>query len=162
MTVKTFEDVNIRSDLDLKLSCGKECIADEVYEYTFDIRWNSDDFEADDMTLNLEWMIPCVDIQYMWHPESRARRSPRIIPLDRLSKKKHRIPASTISMATASPLPGLFPKNRNCSSMIQIGAVYCRMIVFPAVVSLLAMANSVVTPIIHSAPTNTVKFHLSR
>ena len=53
------------------------------------------------------------------------------------------------------------PKNRNMNRMIQIGAVYCRMIVFPAVVILLAMAKSVVTPAMDRAPKNTVIFHLS-
>ena len=66
--------------------------------------------------------------------------SPRIFPWDRLSKKKHRIPARTVSMAVISFLPGLVPKNRNINRMIHIGAVYCSMIVLPAVVSLLATA----------------------
>ena len=82
------------------------------------------------------------------------------MPADRLSKKKHRIPARTNPIVIPWDLSGLSLKNRKLSRMIQTGAEYCRTIAFPAVVSLFAMVKKVVTPAMQTAPVNTVKFHL--
>ena len=53
-------------------------------------------------------------------------------------------------------------KQKNIRRISQIGILYCRTMAFPAVVSLLAIANIVVTPAIHTAPMKTVKLNFMR
>ena len=85
-----------------------------------------------------------------------------ILPVDRLSKKKQRMPMSTSAIVRISSREGFFLKNRNIRRISQIGILYCRTIAFPAVVSLFAIAKSVVTPAIHTAPMKTVKLNFMR
>ena len=64
-------------------------------------------------------------------------------------------------MEMSAERDGFCPKIRYIRITIQIGAVYCRMIVLPAVVSLLAIEYRVVTPAMEMAPTSTVGLNLS-
>lgn len=46
----------------------------DLTEYTFDLAWDASAAGASDSKVRILWTLPCVDVQYTWHPESRARR----------------------------------------------------------------------------------------
>ena len=66
------------------------------------------------------------------------------------------------AMVKRSLREGFFLKNTSIIRIIQMGQAYCRMMELAAVVSLLAMMNSVVTPNMHTAPKATVLLNFRR
>jgi len=70
-------------------------------------------------------------------PETRARKFPSIFPEERPSRKKKTMPVKTSAQVITSNRLGFSLKKSHIMPMRKAGAVYCRMIVLAAVVSLL-------------------------
>nr|WP_300840568.1 glycoside hydrolase family 36 protein [uncultured Acetatifactor sp.] len=73
-TVHKSEDVMITSNIDLTAEVSKYEVEKDVFEYEFLLSWDEEQAKAPDSKVVLVWSIPCVDVQYMWHPGCRARR----------------------------------------------------------------------------------------
>lgn len=73
-TTKTFSDVVVTSNIDLTVELNKREIEKDVYEYEFLLNWNEEQAKASDSQVVMIWSLPCVDVQYMWHPACRPRR----------------------------------------------------------------------------------------
>lgn len=73
-TVHRFDDVTVTSNIDLTASTVQHEIEKDVFEYEFRLAWEEEQAKAPDAKVVLVWSIPCVDVQYMWHPGCRARR----------------------------------------------------------------------------------------
>ncbi len=71
---KSFSDVIVTSNIDLTVEMNKHEIETDVYEYEFLLKWDEEQAKKSDSKVVLLWDLPCVDIQYMWHPNCRSRR----------------------------------------------------------------------------------------
>ena len=60
------------ANVGLDVSMEKTETQENVFEYAFNIAWG-ENLPAG-AKLHLEWMLPCVDVQYMWHPDSGTKR----------------------------------------------------------------------------------------
>lgn len=69
-----FDDVVAASNIALTVSLEKKVLEPEVYEYVFHLSWDPAQAMEEDSRVVLHWDLPLIDIQYMWHPDSRARR----------------------------------------------------------------------------------------
>lgn len=69
-----FSDVTVTSNVDLKVELRKEELQTDVWEYIFDLSWDEEQAKAEDSKVIMCWSLPLIDVQYMWHPDSRARR----------------------------------------------------------------------------------------
>ncbi len=70
----TFSDVIVTSNIDLTVEMNKRELEKDVYEYEFTMNWDEEQAKADNSQVIMLWSIPCVDVQYMWHPTARPRR----------------------------------------------------------------------------------------
>ena len=95
-------------------------------------------------------------------PDRTAQTFPAGLPAETLSRKKHRMPAKTAAAVIRSRRVGRTRNSTAMNKMIHTGAVYCRMMVLAAVVSLLATTYSVVMANVLTAPSSTVRFQISR
>ena len=66
--------LTVQSNIDMSVSVSQHELEHNLTEYTFDMIWDAAQAEHDDATVKMLWAMPCIDVQYMWHPESRARR----------------------------------------------------------------------------------------
>lgn len=73
-TIHRFDDVTVTSNIDLTAEVNRREVEKNIYEYEFLLAWNEKQAKASDAKVVLVWSIPCVDVQYMWHPGCRARR----------------------------------------------------------------------------------------
>lgn len=73
-TTKSFSDVVVTSNIELTVELNKREIEKDVYEYEFFLNWNEEQAKASDSQVVMIWSLPCVDVQYMWHPTCRPRR----------------------------------------------------------------------------------------
>lgn len=69
-----FSDVVVTSNIDLTVEMHKDELQKDVWEYTFVLHWDEEQAKAEDSRVVLCWSLPLIDVQYMWHPDSRARR----------------------------------------------------------------------------------------
>lgn len=67
-------EVTVSSNIDLSAEITKRETRKDVWEYEFRLRWDGEQAKNPAAQVTLLWMLPCVDVQYMWHPESRCRR----------------------------------------------------------------------------------------
>ena len=72
--LQTFENLTISSNAALTVEIDKAEPEKEVYEYTFLFSLPDAECLPDDARAILLWILPCVDVQYMWHPNCRTRR----------------------------------------------------------------------------------------
>ncbi len=72
--IRKFDDVTVFSNIDLTVKMNKREVEKDVYEYEFFLAWEEEQAKRDDSIVTLLWIIPCVDVQYMWHPNSRSKR----------------------------------------------------------------------------------------
>ena len=72
--LQTFENLTISSNAALTVEIDKAEPEKEVYEYTFLFSLPDAECLPDDARAILLWTLPCVDVQYMWHPNCRTRR----------------------------------------------------------------------------------------
>lgn len=70
--IQNFCEVSVLSDAALRVLMEKREIQEGVFEYDFDLAW-SGELPAQ-AKVKLEWKLPCVDVQYMWHPEGGTKR----------------------------------------------------------------------------------------
>lgn len=73
-TVHTFPDVTVTSNIDLTAEVNKRELEKDVYEYEFLLNWDEEQAKELDSKVVMVWSIPCVDVQYMWHPRCRPKR----------------------------------------------------------------------------------------
>lgn len=77
-TTHTFSDVIsdviVTSNIDLTVEMNKRELEKDVYEYEFLLNWDEEQAKANDSKVVMSWNLPCVDVQYMWHPRCRPRR----------------------------------------------------------------------------------------
>lgn len=69
-----FEDVIVTSNIELTVQMEKKELQKDVYEYVFAMQWDEAQAKDDASKVVLCWELPLIDVQYMWHPDSRARR----------------------------------------------------------------------------------------
>lgn len=69
-----FEDFQVASTIEVKAEVDKRVLCADVYEYEISLHWDADAAMTDDAEVAALFHMPCVDVQYMWHPDSRARR----------------------------------------------------------------------------------------
>ena len=72
--VQTFEDLKIGCTMELTSNVHKREISPDVFEYTIDFSWNAALARETNAVAAVLLDLPLVDMQYMWHPDSRARR----------------------------------------------------------------------------------------
>lgn len=73
-TTYTFSDVIVTSNIDLTVEVNKRELEKDVYEYEFLLNWDEEQAKANDSKVIMSWNLPCIDVQYMWHPRCRPRR----------------------------------------------------------------------------------------
>ena len=71
--IQNFSEVSVLSNAALLVLMDKREIEEGVFEYVFDLAW-SGELNAQ-AKVKLEWKLPCVDVQYMWHPECGKDRA---------------------------------------------------------------------------------------
>lgn len=71
---KTFSDVVVTSNIDLTVEMNKREVESDVYEYEFLLNWDQEQAKMSDSKVVMLWNLPCVDVQYMWHPNCRSKR----------------------------------------------------------------------------------------
>lgn len=69
-----FPDLVVTSNIDLTAGLEKKTPEADVYEYIFTLNWDEEQAKDESARVVLCWELPLIDVQYMWHPDSRARR----------------------------------------------------------------------------------------
>lgn len=69
-----FSDVVVTANIDLTVELDKRELEKDVYEYVFTLHWDEEQAKDEASKVVMCWDLPLIDIQYMWHPDSRARR----------------------------------------------------------------------------------------
>ena len=69
-----YEDCRIGSTIALTSKVHKREIIPDVFEYTVDLKWDAALAREQNAEMAVLFLLPCVDLQYMWHPDCRARR----------------------------------------------------------------------------------------
>lgn len=72
--VRRFEDVTVNSNIDLTVELNKREVEKDVFEYEFLLNWDEEQAKDPESRVSMHWNLPCVDVQYMWHPNCRPRR----------------------------------------------------------------------------------------
>lgn len=72
--IRQYEDVGVFSNVDLSVEMNKRKLQPDVFEYEFALQWNEEQARSAESKVTLMWYMPCVDVQYMWHPHARCRR----------------------------------------------------------------------------------------
>ena len=67
-------DGELVSTLPMEVEVSKQSPTTCVEEYALTLRWDEHQAKETDGEVGVIFTLPCVDVQYMWHPESRARR----------------------------------------------------------------------------------------
>lgn len=68
------ENLTVQSNASLTVAVSRQEQAPGVTDYCFQLRWRPEDAERPESQARILFRMPCVDVQYAWHPESRARR----------------------------------------------------------------------------------------
>ncbi len=66
--------LSVSSNIPLTAAVTRREMAPGLAEYTFALAWDAEKARAADSKVTILWALPCVDVQYSWHPDSRARR----------------------------------------------------------------------------------------
>ena len=73
-TIYQQDMLSVSSNITMTVQVSRKELEPDLNEYTFDLTWDAAEAEAADSKVRILWVLPCVDVQYSWHPESRARR----------------------------------------------------------------------------------------
>lgn len=73
-TVYQQDLLSVSSNISLTVQVAQNELETGLTEYTFDLAWDAAQAEASASKVRILWTLPCVDVQYTWHPDSRARR----------------------------------------------------------------------------------------
>lgn len=71
---KEFPDCTVTSNVEFTVEMTKRELEKDVYEYAFRLDWDEEQAKDDNSKIMLLWSIPLIDVQYMWHPNTRPRR----------------------------------------------------------------------------------------
>lgn len=66
--------LSVSSSINLTVQVSQRKLEPNLSEYTFDLAWDAAEAESPESKVRILWALPCVDVQYAWHPECRARR----------------------------------------------------------------------------------------
>lgn len=72
--IKDFGEVEVFCNIDLTIQMNKRQLEMDVYEYEFMLNWDEEQAKDINSKVTLLWDLPCVDVQYMWHPNCRPKR----------------------------------------------------------------------------------------
>ena len=72
--LQEFEDLRIGSTIPVQADVARTETAPQVYEYRIDLRWDAAEARRENAVAAVLFVLPCVDLQYMWHPDCRSRR----------------------------------------------------------------------------------------
>ena len=71
---RDFEDLKVGSSIELNAKVDKRELAPDVFEYCVDLQWDAAEAREKDAEAAVIFRLPCIDLQYMWYPDCRARR----------------------------------------------------------------------------------------
>lgn len=66
--------LTVRANIEMTAEVRWRDLEEGLREYTFDLAWNPKEAALPGSRVSLLWELPGLDVQYMWHPDSRARR----------------------------------------------------------------------------------------
>lgn len=69
-----FSDCVVTSNVELTVQMNKRELEKDVYEYEFLLNWDEEQAKDENSKVMMLWSIPLIDVQYMWHPNTRSRR----------------------------------------------------------------------------------------
>ena len=69
-----YGDCRIGSTIALTSIVHKRVIMPDVFEYSIDLRWDAAEARKNHAEMAVLFLLPCKDLQYMWHPDCRPRR----------------------------------------------------------------------------------------
>ena len=72
--IKDFGDMTVSSNIGLTVERKKRILETDVYEYEFLFNWDEEQAKEAGSKVVLLWDLPCIDVQYMWHPNCRPKR----------------------------------------------------------------------------------------
>lgn len=72
--IQQFENIQVTANVDMTIAMEQKQVQQGIIEYRFDFQWNEEQAKDPKAMMKIEWKLPCVDVQYMWHPNTRARR----------------------------------------------------------------------------------------
>lgn len=72
--IKNFGEIKVYSNVDSHVTMSRRELIKDVYVYEFLLSWDQEQARERDSKLTIVWELPCVDVQYMWHPDCRPRR----------------------------------------------------------------------------------------
>lgn len=72
--IKDFGNIKVYSNVSGSVEMTSKELAESVFEYEFLLHWDMEEAAAADSKLSIVWDLPCVDVQYMWHPDCRPKR----------------------------------------------------------------------------------------
>jgi len=75
LTFQSLDDFDFGSSIPVDVRVEKTTVEPDVYEYRVHLRWNADQARAENGECAVRFSLPCVGIQYMWHPDMRTRRA---------------------------------------------------------------------------------------
>ena len=69
-----FPDFSVSSPIALTVKADRQMTENGLFEYTVDLQWDAGEAREQNAAAILRFDLPCVDTQYMWHPDCRAKR----------------------------------------------------------------------------------------
>lgn len=72
--IRDFGEVKVYSNVESNVEMNKKELLEGVYEYEFLLNWDEEQAKDIKAKISLVWDLPCVDVQYMWHPNCRPKR----------------------------------------------------------------------------------------
>lgn len=66
--------LSVSSNIPLTARISQRELEPLLMEYTFNLAWNVAEAGTPASQVRILWVLPCVAVQYAWHPECRARR----------------------------------------------------------------------------------------
>lgn len=72
--IRQFDNIQVTANVDMEIELEQRQSEAGIVEYCFAFCWNEEQAKDPKAMMKIEWKLPCVDVQYMWHPNTRARR----------------------------------------------------------------------------------------
>ncbi len=74
-TIYHEDQLTVSANVRLTVNVQKQKLAQDLSEYEFDLEWDADDARMPESRVTISWMLPCLDVQFMWQPDCRVRRA---------------------------------------------------------------------------------------
>lgn len=66
--------LSVSSNIAMTVQVIQKELEPNLSEYSFELAWHAAEAEALESKVHILWVLPCVNVQYAWHPDCRARR----------------------------------------------------------------------------------------